>query len=211
LTVSCQHLSLLLMKRYLVKLNNPFILGLMIFVLAACHENYVPKPRVYQRIYYPRHDYQLASTDSGFSSEIPVYSVLYHDSSHNSEPCWFNLVFLPFKAKLHLSYKPVNQYNTLDALKEDARNLVYKHTVKADEIEEKLFFTPQGNSGIFYELSGSTATAISFYLTDSTTNFIRGALYFSSRINRDSLDPVINFLKADIQHFIETLKWQNHK
>lgn len=183
----------------------------LLLLLSACNEQYTPKPRAYQRIYYPPHRYKPVEVNSLFSSEIPEYAVIFPDSSRDAEKGWFNLYFLPFKAKLHLSYKIISPEVTLQNLKEDARSLVYKHTVKADEIEENLFTTKYGNSGIFYELEGSTATAVTFYLTDSTSNFLRGALYFSTKINRDSLDPVIRFLKDDIRHFIQTLNWKNSK
>jgi len=187
-----------------------FISISLIFLL-ACKETYTPKPHAYFRINFPSHHYQNYSNDCGFSFEIPEYSAIYPDSSKNSEPCWYNLYYIPFNAKLHLSYKAINETNKLVILKEDARELVYKHTVKAEEIQENFFKTDNGNTGILYLLDGSTATAINFYLTDSTQHFMRGALYFSARINRDSLDPIINFLETDIKHLINTFSWKGQK
>ena len=86
--------------------------------------------------------------------------------------------------------------------------MVYKHTVKAEEITENLIRTDNNVYGIYYELAGNTATALEFYVTDSTRHYLRGALYFKTRINRDSLDPMINFIKADVQKMIQSLKWK---
>jgi len=48
-------------------------------------------------------------------------------------------------------------------------------------------------------------------LTDSVKNFIRGALYFSSTPNADSLKPVQEFLQKDMEHLINTFRWKEIK
>jgi gliding motility-associated lipoprotein GldD len=119
------------------------------------------------------------------------------------------VLYKPFNARLHLSYKPLSNKIQLNGYTEDEHNMVYKHTVKAEEISEDLIKTNNDVYGIYYELAGNTATAIEFYVTDSTKHFLRGALYFKTRINRDSLDPMIEFLKTDVHKMIQTLKWKN--
>jgi gliding motility-associated lipoprotein GldD len=61
--------------------------------------------------------------------------------------------------------------------------------------------------GIVYDIRGNTASAVSFFATDSIQHFLSGSLYFSVQPNIDSLSPVIRFFKEDIVHLIETLKW----
>jgi gliding motility-associated lipoprotein GldD len=85
--------------------------------------------------------------------------------------------------------------------------LVYKHTVKADEIYET-YIENETLHGMVYELSGNTASSFQFYVTDSLKNYMRGALYFNERTNVDSVSPVLTYLKKDILHMIETLKWE---
>ena len=97
----------------------------------------------------------------------------------------------------------------LNTLINDQRTLVYKHTVKADEITEETFQYENGNSGIIYELFGNTATWYQFFITDRKNHYMRGALYFNSRTDADSVAPVFHFLKADANHLIESLRW-NH-
>ena len=48
-----------------------------------------------------------------------------------------------------------------------------------------------------------------FYLTDSTSNFLYGALYFDARPNADSLAPVTERLRTDVRHFAATLAWRS--
>ena len=52
------------------------------------------------------------------------------------------------------------------------------------------------------------ASPFQFYLTDSVDHFVRGALYFNVVPNNDSLAPVIDYLKDDMRHMIETFEWK---
>ena len=59
-----------------------------------------------------------------------------------------------------------------------------------------------------YDLKGDVASAVQFFITDSTDSFPQRILYFNVRPNRDSLNPVIDFLREDIMHLIETTRWK---
>jgi len=48
-----------------------------------------------------------------------------------------------------------------------------------------------------------------FYLTDEAEHYFRGALYFNTRSNPDSLAPVIKFVKEDLGQLIATFKWND--
>jgi gliding motility-associated lipoprotein GldD len=129
------------------------------------------------------------------------------DRSRLSEPGWINVLIPSLNGQVHLSYKPVE--GNLGAYIEDSRSLVYKHTVKAEGIEETPLIDRDNNRfGMVYDLKGDVASAVQFFLTDSTTHFLRGSLYFNTRPNRDSLNPVIEFLRQDILHMIETTEWK---
>jgi gliding motility-associated lipoprotein GldD len=129
------------------------------------------------------------------------------DTFPNAEPCWYNINYKPFNATLHLSYKPVICRDTLFKLLNDSRTMVYKHTMKADEIIENYISKPT-KYGIFYELNGNTATNAQFFVTDSTKHFLRGSLYFNTATNQDSIEPVLKFLKADVLKMIQSLEWK---
>ncbi|MFN4971815.1 MAG: gliding motility lipoprotein GldD [Bacteroidota bacterium] len=172
----------------------------------GCEENYVPKPRGYQRLDLPAHNYQSVSNPCGFSIDIPRYAILSADTHPTAEPCWYNLNYIPFNATLHLSVKSFSKENELFKMMEDSRTMVYKHTVKADEIYEINIRNAYLN-GMLYELSGNTATNFQFYVTDNKKHFLRGALYFNVRTNTDSIAPALEHLKADVLHMLETLRW----
>jgi gliding motility-associated lipoprotein GldD len=188
--------------------SNKILFILALFLAVSCKETSVPKPKAYPRIEFPEKKYQIYNSDCPYTFEYPVYASIEKDQSLEAQPCWFNILYKPYNARLHLSYKEITNPKELYGYIEDAYNLAYKHTVKADAITEKLIKTNNRVYGILYELEGSTATALEFYVTDSTRHYLRGALYFNTRINRDSLDPMINYLKVDINKMINTLRWK---
>lgn len=178
-----------------------------VMAAGACRRNYTPKPRGYFRIDFPEHTYREYRSDCPFSFEFPVYTTLQPDQSRMARPCWFNIVYPEFNGKIHLSYQTVEK--NLEELTEDARTLAYKHSIKADAIGEQLFTHPDKKVyGILYDIKGNAASSVQFFLTDSSRHFIRGALYFNTSPNADSLAPVIRFCREDIIHLIETFSWQ---
>jgi len=52
------------------------------------------------------------------------------------------------------------------------------------------------------------ATPISFWLTDSSNHYLRGALYFNNPPNNDSLQPVIEYIREDILEMINGFEWK---
>jgi gliding motility-associated lipoprotein GldD len=184
------------------------VLLLVVIVLASCNQEYTPKPRGYMRIDLPEHTYSQVETDCPYSFEIADYAQFVPDTRQFSDPCWFNIDYPQFKAKLHFSYKPVK--NNLGIYLEDSRTLTNKHISKASNIEEALIIKDDTRVfGTIYEVEGSRAASpIQFHLTDSTDHFLRGALYFNVAPNNDSLAPVIDFLREDVLRFIETLEWK---
>lgn len=180
----------------------------IVLLCQSCHSRYTPKPRGYYRVDFPEKKYEPYNGPCPYTFEYPVYGIVEKDDEPGSEPCWLNISFPAYKGKLHLSYKKVE--GNLDQLLEDAYTLAYKHTVKADAIDEQLILKPETKVyGTLYNIRGNAASSVQFFLTDSTRNFIRGALYFRTQINKDSLAPVIRFFRQDVIHFIDTFEWKS--
>jgi gliding motility-associated lipoprotein GldD len=86
---------------------------------------------------------------------------------------------------------------------------LYKHSVKADGIGETVFEnTEKKIYGILYDLKGNTASSLQFVLTDSTKHFFRAALYIDNVPNKDSIAPVIEYLRKDVVQIMETFEWK---
>ncbi len=181
---------------------------LSLLFINACKNPPVPKPRGYFRIDLPEHRYRLLDSIYPYAFEIPVYAKVSVDPNAGNEPYRINIDYPGYHGRLHLSYKKVN--NDLAVFTEDAHELVMKHIPKASAIDEiRIDSDARRVHGLIYDIKGSgAASPYQFFVTDSTGHFLRGALYFSVLPNNDSLAPVIAFVKEDIQHMLETLRWK---
>jgi gliding motility-associated lipoprotein GldD len=111
------------------------------------------------------------------------------------------------KATIYINYKPVN--GNLEKLLRDAQTLTYKQVVKADDIREQPYLNPEKKVyGMFYEVGGNAATNAQFYVTDSTSHFLAGSVYFYAKPNFDSIMPAASYLRDDMKNIMETIKWK---
>jgi len=178
--------------------------------LAGCAGNtdYTPKRTGYFRIALPTREYITYRSGCPFSFEYPIYAKVLHDTGTGIGSCWLNVVFPRFKCNIYMSYLTVNA--NLEAYTEECRKFVVEHEVKASAINERTVMNTKDKIyGMIYDIEGNAASNMQFYLTDSTHNFVRGALYFYAVPNKDSLKPVDDFVKEDINHLIETFRWRN--
>lgn len=178
-------------------------------ILVSCSADYSPKPRGYFRIDLPEKKYQTYSSDCPYTFDYPVYAQVQPDKNRDAKPCWLDVSYPGFNGRIHLSYQPINSEKQFNQLIEDARTFAFKHTVKATAIDEAMISYPDRKVyGIYYSIEGNTASSVQFFLTDSTHNYLRGALYFNERPRLDSIKPVLDFIKKDIDLMIKTFKWK---
>jgi gliding motility-associated lipoprotein GldD len=187
---------------------------LLIFI-AGCKEKYTPKPHGFYRIDFPEKKYHpLNKSNFPYQFEIPNYSKIILDSRNLDQPYWINIFVPENRAEIHISYFDLknskqNKRTILAKLMEESRRLAYKHSIKADAIEEQIYINRAKNVyGTIYRIKGNAASPFQFFLTDSTTNFLRGAFYINEVPNIDSLKPVIDFFEPDIVRIIETTNWK---
>jgi gliding motility-associated lipoprotein GldD len=180
--------------------------------MVACGAEYTPKPKGYNRIDLPSQTYQALQEDHPYAFEFSQHAKIRPDSSTIAQPHWINILYPTLGANVQLTYKDINgSQKMLNDLIEDARKLTSKHQIKAYSIEETEVRTPSGDIASVFELQGEIPSQFQFYVTDSTKHFLRGALYFRTATQNDSLAPVIEFVKKDIVHLLNTLKWKEKK
>ncbi len=195
---------------YRLSTSLTILFASLVFLSACDNDDEVlsPKPRGYFRIDFPEKKYKLYESDCPYQFEIPVYSVATPNNQKGSEPCWVNLEFKKFNATVYLSYKKVE--NNIAKYLDDSHEFANRHQIKASGVEQ---IAIQRDSvkvyGLLFDISGNAASSLQFYLTDSTKHFLRGSLYFNSVPNVDSLKIVIDFLKTDILHLIQTTRWND--
>jgi gliding motility-associated lipoprotein GldD len=190
---------------------------LVVLVMAAlfftCNSPYIPKQEGYFKISLPEKKYITFNEPSyPYTFEYPVYAQIVKDTtffdSIPENPYWINVDFPQFAGRIYMSYKSVGGKYKLEQLVNDAYKMTNKHTIKASGIDDSLIHPANNVSGVFFKVEGDVATANQFFVTDSTHNFLRGALYFDATPNEDSLRPVNDFLVTDMKHLINTFHWK---
>ena len=185
--------------------------GLLVILLTACgggSSEYSPKPKGYNRIDLPEAKYVKFKEKAPYTFELSTYAKVRPDSSGITEPYWFHVIYPDFDAEIQLTYKSVPDDKTFDEFIEDSHILLNKHMERAYEIKDFVVKTPSNKTASVFELSGDVPSQFQFYISDSTQHFLRGALYFRTATKNDSLKPVIEFIKKDILHMLNTCEWQ---
>ena len=216
-----------------IQLHKEIVSALKIFkliiflILISCTSDYMPKPKGYNRIELPDHEYigipdslpyyfeisKLArlNTDTTWTYMNKVKEQYKDQSDITDERYWIDLVYDTLLADIQITYKPI--YGKPELMKEyfsDAYKLTSQHQIKAYAIDEIIMLTRNGYTASIAEISGEVPTQIQFVTTDSLKHFMRGALYFKTATQNDSLAPAIQYIKKDIIHLLNTLQWRNN-
>lgn len=173
-------------------------------IFTSCQEEqFTPKPKGYFRVALPEKTYSKLEKDYPFSFEYSSQSLILEQQK---DSFWINIFYPYYKATFYITYKNVN--NDIKALMEQSRKYAYKHAAKADAINEVIWVNDSSNVyGVLYDIKGNAASPINLYLTDSTKHFLSGALYFDVKPNKDSLAPIVAYLREDIVKMVESLEW----
>lgn len=189
-------------------MKNLLVLSLILMGMTSCEKAWLPKPPGYNKIDLPSHNYSKLTGAYPYELDFSRASSVEADSFNLAETTWINLNYPDFGAKVHLTYYKIDGENTkFEKLSNDAFKLTAKHQIKAYGIEEGVLITPNGYTAVVAELSGEVPTQFQFFVTDSTDHFLRGALYFNSAMKNDSLAPIIEFIKIDMTHLMNSVKF----
>lgn len=179
------------------------------FLFSSCTTDYQPKPKGYNRLVLPKAEYQSLPDTLPYQFEYSKSAKLLKDTSWISERHWVEIYYPELKANIHITYKQLRgKEAVLKELLNDAYNLTSKQQIKANAIDELITKTPSGKTAVIAEIGGEVPSQFQFTMTDSSKNFLRGALYFNTRVQNDSLAPAIEFMKKETLHLINTLQWK---
>jgi gliding motility-associated lipoprotein GldD len=191
--------------------HNVYLWGLIIMCW-SCGQDYIPKPKGYLRLDYPKAKYKTLNIEAPFSFETNALAtkIKFKKFAATTESYGINIEYPTLKGTIFITYKAIEgeQKNLTNFLR-DAQKFTLEHTIKADEIpvfpyqnkERKVY-------GVFSEVKGNVASPAQFYVTDSVKHFLTGSLYFNVKPNYDSILPAANYLQKDIIHIMETLEWK---
>ena len=123
---------------------------------------------------------------------------------------WVNITYPDLGATFRFTCLTVKNADSLRKLMITEDKMVKFHYQKADDVQYSVVNDPEARIwGQTYEIYGKqVATPFQFWLTDSSHYFVRATLYFDCVPNNDSLQPVIDYLKEDAMHLINTFAWK---
>jgi gliding motility-associated lipoprotein GldD len=175
----------------------------------SCND-YTPKPTGYPRI--DRQESQpLRYSHPEFSFSYPSEAEVKEVERESNRGFWFNITYPAYDAVIYCTYLPVNKTILPKAI-EDSYRLAYSQSAKADAIVQTPFADSSKHTvGIIYDIKGSVASPVQFYITDDNTGFLRGSLYFEQAVKPDSVAPVVAFLRKDIADMMKSLEWRKKK
>lgn len=187
-----------------------FVMAGIFFVSCGTQEpHYVPKPKGYNRIDLPAHQYRYLNDSLPYEFQYSKLAEILPDTFSNADPNWIFVNYPRFQANFQITYKKIgNDQKKLKEFIEDAYKLAGKHQIRASGIQETILTTKSGHTFTVFRLEGEVPSPYQFYTTDSVSNFLRGAVYFSTATKNDSLAPVINYLERDMLHMMNTLVWK---
>ena len=196
-----------------MKVIKRVFIGFVGLLMAACgsdtSETYVPKPKAYPRFDLPAPNYVLIEPRHPYQFEYNNVARILRDTFPNAEPHWIFISYPAFHASVQLTYKPIrNDVNRLRKMLEDSYKLAARHKIKAYAVEQRTMKMKSGLEASLIDISGEVPSQVQFVTTDSTTHFLRGALYFNTATQNDSLQPIIQYIRKDVLHLLNTLKWR---
>lgn len=188
------------------KIRNTILVLTFLGLFIACgDDSYLPKPKAFLALDYPKALYFESELDCPFTFNVNSTATI--DSKKNNT-CWLDIEYSKLKGSIYLSYYPVE--DNLRKLIIDAQKLPLSHEIKADAISSQAYINHEKNTyGLFYEIEGNAASQAQFYLTDSINHFITASIYFKTRPNYDSILPAAAYLKNDMREIMESLEWKD--
>jgi len=177
-------------------------------ILGSCKEDPTPKPRGYLKLEYPEVVYKKYLSDCPFTFEVNNIVEIEKPRGGGSY-CGMNLSYPRLNGKIHITYIGVDDELLKKSLKE-AQDLTLSHAQKAESILPHPIEDKSHNRyGVVYEIEGDAASPVQFYITDNKKHFLRGAAYFNTKPNYDSILPAAHYLKKDIKVLMESVEWKN--
>lgn len=189
------------------------LLGLSLALLSGCHrQDYTPKPYAFLRIDLPETAYTMV--DSLDNRPMPFRFEMNQAAELTAKKetprdLWVDITYPQQSGVVFLSYKRLKDQTDLRGQTDTSQRLLESHYQFTSGIEEQGYEDREHQvyGNVYYLRGQKVASTCQFWLTDSSRHFLRGALYLNCTPNNDSLAPVIDYIQADIEHLVETLRW----
>jgi gliding motility-associated lipoprotein GldD len=198
-----------------MKIKGIIFIAIILILVACGGEDYMPKPRIYPKVELPVRAYKEFDTEfCNFTFLQPEATEVQQKQEFFGQPtansCWFNLYYPALNGSIHFTYYPITKEKPLYEFVKDIYKMEDQHLQKATYMDHAAIVKREDNVfGGLTDIGGDVGMPFQFFLTDSTTHFVRAGLTFNTAANSDSLAPVIQYVKEDISKLIESFKWKN--
>ncbi len=216
--------------------NIPIVIAAILLLASCGGRDYSPKPQAYLRIDMPGHNYWLVDTLPNYKpGDTIIFNqdtaiVLWSENPYKTFPfifeanqcaelaekdapkgeVWLDVRYPQWDGVVFLSYRRMHSPDDLKEQIDGSMRFLEQHYQVASGVEEQGYEDRENRVyGTVYYLKGSkVASTCQFWMTDSSTHFLRGSLFLNRTPNNDSLAPVLEYIQADIEHLVETLRWR---
>ena len=194
---------------------NLKLVYILIFLLWSCDSVELPKPNAYLRLDFPSPLYKEANFEAnGTTVELNTASTYFTKIKNISNSLISKTIFYPLiNAEIKLEYYNLNRYNKLNHRLKNLNNFTSIHlkkSLKPPKIQEFINQNTKVYASII-NINGDVTSPYQFYATDSVNNLIIGILSLKSKTKYDSVLPALDYLKNDVYHLIESIKWSVNK
>ena len=201
--------SILTKRNYIIFSILFIIVGTIYFRGILTNSIYLPKPKGYIRIDIPEHKYLSIQGNYPYSFEYSQHAKIINKDI-KGEKFYIDIFYPKFSASVHITYKEINNNQVLlrELWNEFYHNLSL-HYQKASSVDEQVIKNKYKNEFVVIELKGKhIASQYQFITSDKKNHFLVGVLYFNQLPDQEFLNPMINFIKKDITHLINTFRWK---
>ncbi len=194
---------------------NLKLVYILIFLLWSCDSVELPKPNAYLRLDFPSPLYKEANFEAnGTTVELNTASTYFTKIKNISNSLISKTIFYPLiNAEIKLEYYNLNRNNKLNHRLKNLNNFTSIHlkkSLKPPKIQEFINQNTKVYASII-NIKGDVTSPYQFYATDSVNNLIIGILSLKSKTKYDSVLPALDYLRNDIYHLIESIKWSVNK
>ena len=190
---------------------------ILLFLFCSCENVELPKPNAYLRLDFPSPTYkEIVFEPKSTTIELNTASTLITDikSTSNANSVILKSISYPLiNAEIKLEYYNLNKSNKLnDRLKQlsDFTSIHLKKSSNSPKIQEFINQNIKVYASII-NIKGDVTSPSQFYATDSVNNLLIGILNLKSKTKYDSVLPALDYIKTDIYHLIESIKWSDIK
>ena len=189
----------------------------LVFLFCSCENVELPKPNAYLRLDFPSPIYKkIVFGANNTTLELNTASTLI---TIINNPNNLNLVILKsisyplIDAEINLEYFNLNKNNNLNDRLKNLNDFTSIHLKKSSNPPKIQEFTNQNKKvyASIINIKGDVTSPSQFFATDSLNNLLIGILNLKSMTKYDSILPALDYIKTDIYHLIESIKWNDIK